>query len=290
MAVYPGARYRPIAPGTNDPPIIVLGAILHVDAGNSKSLFGYFSGPSGGIESHFHVPKEYQVEQYRDTGFEADANYKANSFWKDGKRYGYVSIETQGYGAGEWNAYQIAEIKKLLLWLSKTHGFPLVRCPAHMSPGVGYHIMFGSPGPWTPVNKSCPGPDRIKQFNNILVPWMKTTDAVDPIGQAAPNITISTKAIVMAYRGDPITDTFEADARQFLAWARVLGISAPLVESAWLKVHNTDPAEGARLFRLVLHAVQQRFGIAEGANNILDAILVMKRYGYVVISYDGTVI
>ena len=33
--------------------------------------------------------------------------------------------------------------------------------------------MFGAPGPWTPVAKSCPGPNRIKQFNNILVPWFK---------------------------------------------------------------------------------------------------------------------
>jgi len=180
MAVYPGARYRPIAPGTNDPPIIVIGAILHVDAGNSKSLFGYFNGPSGGIESHFHVPKDQQVEQYRDTGYEADANLKANSFIKDGKRYGYISIETQGFGAGEWTPRQLDEIKKLLLWLSKTHGFPLVRCPAHMSPGVGYHVMFGAPGPWTPVAKDCPGRERVKQFNNILVPWMKSVTAPKP--------------------------------------------------------------------------------------------------------------
>lgn len=180
MAVYPGARYRPITPGTNDPPIIVIGAILHVDAGNSKSLYGYFNGPSGGIESHFHVPKEYQVEQYRDTGYEADANLKANSFIKDGKRYGYVSIETQGFEAGTWNEYQLTEIKKLLQWLSKTHGFPLVRCPAHMSPGVGYHVMFGAPGPWAPNAKSCPGPDRVKQFTNVLVPWMKVASLTKP--------------------------------------------------------------------------------------------------------------
>lgn len=187
MALYPGARQRPITPGTNDPPIIVIGAILHVDAGNSKSLYGYFNGPSGGIESHFHVPKEGQPEQYRDTGREADANLKANSFVKNGKRYGYISIETQGFGAGEWNPHQLDEIKKLLTWLSQTHGFPLQRCPAHMSPGVGYHVMFGAPGPWTPVSKDCPGRDRVKQFNNILVPWFKTpkdndVQLSDPVG------------------------------------------------------------------------------------------------------------
>lgn len=174
MAIYPGGKFRNIRPGVSDPPIIVIGAILHVDAGNNGSLFSYFNGPSGGIESHFHVRKDGVVEQYRDTGYEADANLKANSFLSGGKRYGYISIETQGYAAGEWNDNQLREIKELLVWLSKTHKFPLQKCPAHTEPGVGYHIMFGAPGPWTPVAKSCPGPDRIKQFNNILVPWFKT--------------------------------------------------------------------------------------------------------------------
>lgn len=175
MAVYPGARARLIAPGGNDPRITVIGAILHVDAGNSKSLYGYFDGPSGGIESHFHIPKEGLPEQYRDTAFEADANYHGNSFrGADGRLYGYVSIETQGFVDGEWNAHQLSEIKKLLVWLSKTHNFPLVKCPAHEEPGVGYHILFGAPGPWTPVAKECPGPARIRQFDNVLVPWFKT--------------------------------------------------------------------------------------------------------------------
>lgn len=174
MAVYSGAKLRNIPPGANDPAITAIGAILHVDAANSGSLFSYFNGPSGGIESHFFVRKDGVVEQYRDTKYEADANYHANSFIKNGKLYGYISIETQGLASGEWNDAQLREIKKLLLWLSKTHGFPLKRCATATDPGVGYHVMFGAPGPWTPVAKSCPGPDRVKQFNNVLVPWFST--------------------------------------------------------------------------------------------------------------------
>jgi hypothetical protein len=174
MALYPGAVKKLIAPGSTDPPIIVVGVILHVDAGNSSSLYNYFNGPSGGIESHFHIPKTKPVEQYRDTGREADANLKANSFIKNGKRYGFISVETQGLEREEWNAYQIGEIKKLLLWAHETHGVPLRRCPAWDQGGVGYHTMWGAPSQWTPVAKSCPGPARIKQFNNIIVPWLKT--------------------------------------------------------------------------------------------------------------------
>jgi len=180
MALYPGARQRPIPPGANDPKIIPIGVILHVDAGNAGSLYNYFNGPSGGIESHFHIPKVGMPEQYRDTTREADANFQANSFDRNGKTYGFLSVETQGLEPGEWNAHQLDEIKKLLLWANKTHGIPLRRCPAWNEAGVGYHVMFGSPGPWTPVSKSCPGPNRIKQFNTVLVPWFKTATAPAP--------------------------------------------------------------------------------------------------------------
>lgn len=172
---YPGAVKKEIRPGVNDPPIIPLGVILHTDAGNSASLYNYFNGPSGGIESHFHIPKKNPVEQYRDTGYEADANLKANSFWVNGLRFGFLSVETQGLESDPWNDYQLAEIKKLILWARSVHRDIVLRvCPGPFSAGIGYHTMFGSPGPWTPVAKSCPGPLRIKQFNDILVPWFKT--------------------------------------------------------------------------------------------------------------------
>jgi hypothetical protein len=173
MAWYPEAIKKNINPGPNDPPIKVIGAILHIASGESRSLFDYFNGPSKGIESHFYVRREGYPEQYRDTHFEADANLKANAFIaKDGTRCGYVSIETQGMDRGEWDEHELVEIKRLLLWLSQTHDFPLVKCETPTSPGVGYHTLFGAPGPWTPVAKTCPGPDRVRQFNNLLVPWM----------------------------------------------------------------------------------------------------------------------
>lgn len=176
MAWFAEATKLPIQPGSNDPPIKVIGAILHVDAGNNKSLYEYFKNDSGGIESHFHVPKEGPVQQYRDTAYEADANLKANSFLDTSDvrivRKGYVSIETQGRAAGEWNPHQLDNIKRLLKWLSETHDFPLRVCTSPASPGIGYHVMFGAPGPWTPRAKVCPGPDRVRQFHDELVPWM----------------------------------------------------------------------------------------------------------------------
>ena len=185
MAIYPNGIFRNIPPGVNDPPIIVIGAILHVASGTSRSLYPYFNGPSGGIESHFYIRDDGTTEQYRDTKYEADANLHANSFkGKEGKLYGYASIETWGLDNGEWSPVMLTEIKRLLSWLSKTHAFPLKKCATPTDPGVGYHVMFGAPGPWTPVAKTCPGPNRIKQFNNILVPWFKTASTpAPPAGQ-----------------------------------------------------------------------------------------------------------
>jgi hypothetical protein len=181
MAWYPLADKQVIAPGPNDPPIQPVGAILHVDAGNASSLFSLFNGPSNGIESHFFIPKVGPIQQYRDTAYEADANLKANSFIHNGVRCGFVSIETQGLEAGEWTTYQLAQIKTLLKWLSETHNFPLSVCKGPFDPGVGYHTMFGAPGPWTPVAKTCPGPDRIRQFNAVLVPWFSQGHAPAPV-------------------------------------------------------------------------------------------------------------
>ena len=210
MAWYPGAVKKEIRPGVNDPVIIPLGVILHTDAGNSASLYNYFNGPSGGIESHFHIPKKNPVEQYRDTGFEADANLKANSFYVDGIRYGFLSVETQGLASDPWNDYQLTEIKKLIQWARSVHPRILLRvCPGPFSAGIGYHTLFGSPGPWTPVAKSCPGPLRIKQFNDVLVPWFKT--AATP-----PSKPPTTKDIIDMATPAEVADAVELGIRNYM--------------------------------------------------------------------------
>jgi len=163
--IYPKAVQRLIPPGPNDPPIVPRIAVLHVDAGNAETLYYYFRDRSGGIESHFFIKKDGTVEQYRDIYWQADANLDGNDF--------AVSIETQGYGAGEWTAAQLTSIKRLLLWLHNETDVPLKRCTAWDGVGVGYHVMWGAPSHWTPVAKTCPGPDRVKQFEALLVPWME---------------------------------------------------------------------------------------------------------------------
>lgn len=169
---YPGAFVKNIPPGDNDPPIMPRVAILHVDAGNALSLFDFFRLRSGGVESHFHITRNGVVEQYRSIYFQADANLKANDF--------AVSIETQGFGDGEWTPAQLQAIKGLLLWLNREAGIPLRKIQRWDGSGVGYHTLFGSPSEWTPVAKSCPGPLRIRQFEMVLVPWMNAGHLIPP--------------------------------------------------------------------------------------------------------------
>jgi hypothetical protein len=170
VALIPFAEKKLIRPDGNDPRIAARIGILHVDAGNSSDLYNLFlsNQRSGGskIEAHGHVRRDGHLFQYRDTEYQADANYQANDF--------AISFETQGYGDGEWTADQLATIKKLMLWARDEHHIPLRKVTSwdDKQGGWGYHTQFGAPGPWTPIAKSCPGAKRIKQFNEILVPWM----------------------------------------------------------------------------------------------------------------------
>lgn len=162
MALYPKAIQKPIKPGPTDPRITPRVLIFHVAVSEAPSLHDYFNGPSGGVESHFYVRRDGTVEQYRDTAWQADANTDANGF--------ALSVETQGMEAGEWTPQQVAALKALTLWCHQTHGIPLTKCATWDGSGVGYHTLF--PGRWDKRGASCPGPDRIRQFNNVIVPWL----------------------------------------------------------------------------------------------------------------------
>lgn len=176
MAIYPKAIVK-LIPSAVDGPIKPRVAILHVAVSEASSLYSYFSLRSGGIESHFYVRYDGTVEQYRDTGLQADANMQANDF--------AVSIETEGMADGTWTDAQVQTIKDLLLWLHKTHDIPLVVPTKWNGSGVGYHILFMQE--WAGGPRSCPGPNRIKQFNDVLVPWMKG-ETEQQAASAVPNL------------------------------------------------------------------------------------------------------
>lgn len=164
----PGAIVKNIRPGSNDPAITPCGVIGHIAVSRSDSLHGLFTD-DGGIESHFYIRTDGTIEQYRSIYYEADAQAAGNSFIRDGKRVGFVSVETEGMGPGTWTAAQIASFQQIVVWVHSESPFPLRKCPAWNEPGVGYHRLFRE---WNPNSHSCPGDARVKQFEDVIVPWL----------------------------------------------------------------------------------------------------------------------
>lgn len=170
--LYPEAIVKLIPHGAEDPPITPCGLVFHVAVNTGPSLFpDGFSAP--GVESHFYVRLTGEVEQYRDTGIQADSQLDGNSFERNGTTVGFLSVETAGLEHGLWTDEQIHSLKKLSKWVHEQFDVPLRTCPDWNQPGFGFHTMFGAPSRWTPVAKTCPGPDRIKQFKQIIVPWLE---------------------------------------------------------------------------------------------------------------------
>jgi len=175
MSRMPGATWRPLKENATQSKITPTQVIMHtaVDAPGKTNLPGYFDRLDINVESHFWIPFDGEIVQMMDTEVRADANRRANRR-PDGT--GAVSIETEDDGniSNPWSMAQLESIVKVIRWLNEEHGIPLVRCAGPDVPGIGYHAMWGAPSDWTPVRgKTCPGPIRIKQFDDELLLALK---------------------------------------------------------------------------------------------------------------------
>lgn len=162
MAWCPFAIKRPLSENHTQGRIKPRAVVLHTAVSSADSLYNFFQYNSD-LESHFYVSEEGRIEQYMDTEIMADANKNANSF--------AVSIETEdGAKIRPWTPVQLDALVRLVTWICDTHGIPKRQIPTAYGSGIGWHVQFGAPGPWTPVAKSCPGQPRIDQTRNELIP------------------------------------------------------------------------------------------------------------------------
>jgi hypothetical protein len=136
----------------------------------SASLFDFFKGLPSGVESTGYIRRDGKFEQYRPLNVECDANGDGNSFAFNGHRGGFNSWETQGGEFGEWSDKQIETIKFIIRFKHDNYGTPLRLAPDWNKAGFGYHRLHNE---WNKNGHSCPGPDRVKQFNRVIVPWMR---------------------------------------------------------------------------------------------------------------------
>lgn len=165
MALYPKAKLR-LLPENNTQAKIKPRAVIAHSAGGEGELYGWWmNSQSKGLESHFWISRKGEVFQYMDTTVRADANGQANGY--------AISIETQStkHASEPWDGPQLQALIALIDWLCDVHNIPRKLMATATGSGLAWHIMFGAPGPWTSAKgKVCPGPARIKQFKEIVVP------------------------------------------------------------------------------------------------------------------------
>lgn len=177
MATCPFAVQRRLPEDKTQPRAAKRLAILHTQGfdDNDGTLYDDFNRSGNSLESTFFIRWDGTIEQYLDTEVRADANRYANSF--------AVSIETEDDGGdiAPWSDAQVVSIIRLLRWLNSVHP-DIVLTPTKTwdGKGIGYHVMFGAPSPWTPVAKSCPGKARIDQFWNVIVPALASPPPPSP--------------------------------------------------------------------------------------------------------------
>lgn len=241
MPKYPDALWRPLStnPSIEGPCEPEIGC-LHTMVGSLWGTDAYFMKEGyGGTESHFGVGYDGQVIQWQDTLYQADANLNGNDR--------VISIETADKGPGfpawtgsnvpAWTNAQVNAIARLLVWLNKVHGIPLVLIPntAESSEGIGYHRQ--GIDPWrcstcerwsTAYGKVCPGDRRVNQIPGII------KLANDIISAPAPKPPIGGNEMTwMAQKGNSVGIVFQGD--------RALSIS--ITEAN--KIKDQSKAQGA---------------------------------------------
>jgi hypothetical protein len=234
MATFPGASVQLLAQTGQQPRIRPTIVILHTHVGPRG---GGHVHPGKSLEWHFDVAVGGAVRQWVSTDVRADANWRANSFTRNGERLGAISIETgdQHFDgdpglARSWSDLgQFDALVELVTWCCRTHGIPAQECSAWDGAGIGYHSMWGinergagdgrfgryevpeSMGggtarlnnPWTTaLGKTCPGPGKIAEFPAVLAAVQARLG-----GEPAPALTSTPVSTPVPEHAGPATRT-----------------------------------------------------------------------------------
>lgn len=203
MAWYPGAEKMELQPESDEQPAIVpTQVIFHSIAApwTPRRMYEYWRD-STNLESHFGVGYDGSVGQFIGTQTRADANMYANRR-PDGT--GAISVESASNDqhTDPWTSEQVNAIIKVGAWAAITHGIPVRACRSADDPGFGLHRMFPE---WSDGGTACPGDERVKQFNGIILAGIAREVAVQT-GTTPPNPNPE----------DPMAAFTEADIRRFI--------------------------------------------------------------------------
>lgn len=181
MARYPGALWKPLqGSGKRMTAFDIL--CWHTMVGSLGGTDGYFRKLAPGVNSHLGTGGLGEAWQWIDTAYQSGANYLGN--------HHIVSVETADMGPGfaawntkdgdavpEWTDRQMERHVDIALWAFYEHKIPPQLIP-NARPGNRGHAIhrMGVPGymvagaeQWSKAKlKSCPGPRRIRQVNEVL--------------------------------------------------------------------------------------------------------------------------
>lgn len=180
MALCPFAVHRLIPESYQQGRITPRLVILHTAVSGAESLEGYWNSPGIVLESHFYVSQWGTIYQYVDTNVRADANMNANDF--------AISVETWDGGNPNipWTDAQIDALVRLTAWICDTHGIPKRVANGAYGNGVGWHNQYAAE--WAGGPRACPGPQRIPQVQNVIIPRVSGGQVPAPAPEHAPAV------------------------------------------------------------------------------------------------------
>ena len=172
---YPGATWAPLPESGTHGTYTKTQLIFH-STGTTASASAnrrYFASSNVDVESTLIVDYDGGCLQIMEASEKADANTTAS------RRA--ISVEVVGTADEPYTAAQVARCKDIAKWACENHPIARRQCPAHDESGLGWHVMFGAPGPWTTVSgKECPGPKRIVQVRDVIIPSVRLSSSLTP--------------------------------------------------------------------------------------------------------------
>lgn len=211
----------------------------------------YFAGGAVKVESTFIVNYDGSILQILEADERADANGSAND---EG-----ISVEVVGTGDEPYTPAQVAACIAIARWACANHPIARRQIPSVNASGIGWHVMFGAPGPWTSVaGKVCPGRQRVAQVRDVIIPAARvSTPAAKPTPAPAkppPALTVEDSMFI-------VTDTRDPGYQpQYLT---------NLIDKRWIKT-GAELAEVTRI-------LGPRLSRISGSAALLDAIPTVGR-------------
>lgn len=181
------SSWRPLSSNQTEPRIVPRILVYHTMVGYLRSTEDMFrqSGYTG-TESTWGVGGPWDgaaldgvAWQWQGVLWQADAQFEANA-WAN-------SIETSDGGiwkpaTPEWSDKQVQKLIDIGAWWCKNTGNPPEIAKSYDGRGLGYHQLFRQ---WNQDSHNCPGPKRVAQFRDLIVPGIqKALD--DPPGPPPP--------------------------------------------------------------------------------------------------------